>query len=490
MSQRFWLSLIALASCWVTPAKAGIEGFDCSLALSAGDTSIRQFTLTEDVYRCMRHANYADVMVINRQGEPVPWHLNEIESTVKTESYDRPLRFYTEPSPPAYETGEQIRRIAQLTGLSSSTIDSAQRQLANQHYSSLILERAEPLDTLRQLTINAQTDGTPVIATLVIEHSVDMKHWVTRGQPQVIRFLVGSDGQFHQNTVTLDSTGQFKYVRLAMLSNRENFAREVTSVSGQFEPVESEDRAVPWHWLKAVDFEAMEKAGEWGSSLPGLFPVTRLRFTPAANVVFYEGVVFIHPYNNPSLVDQADRLHAQSREKIKHRLKQALHGGGASGLQTATFWQHRADFSHYQLLTKTGSMVSADVELPVTYAEQWKFDFQQPAALSREQLPLIEFGWQPRQITFLAQGEGPFQLLVGRDKPALRPQFPRHLLELAASAHSVELLPATSTAVTAAAQSAQVNAAENLWEKALLWSLLCVGVGLMLTMAYRLSNFK
>ena len=135
-------------------------------------------------------------------------------------------------------------------------------------------------------------------------------------------------------------------------------------------------------------------------------------------------------------------------------------------------------------------MSSSDVELPVTYTNQWKFAFNEPTVISRVQLPTVEFGWLPRQVTFVTQGAGPFRLLVGRDEPAPRPQFPTHLFDSVATVQAVDLLPDALGSAAPQPPENEVQASPEgvVWGKVLLWLLLCLGVGLMLTMAYRLSK--
>lgn len=492
MSRYFFAVAIAVAGLHINSVDAGVEGFACSFSLSTGDHSIQRFTLNDDVYRCMRHANHADLVVVNSQGEPVPLVLADTRPKVPAEpqTYERDFRIYPEPSPPAYGTGEQIRRIGELTGVIALPMHGTQWQLANKHYSSLILERVSPFDTLKEIIINAETEGVPVSATLVIEESADMKHWTTLARPQVIQFLVGTAGELYQNTVALDSSGQSKYLRLAMLSNLEDFADTVKSVTGQFEQLPPDDEQPNWHWIKTGEFQALEKAGEWSASLPGLFPVSRIRFTPAPDMVLYSGTIYAHAHSNPAAEVRPDRLHEESRKKLKRSIKQALDGEVPGRLNDSSRWHHRAAFTQYRLTTETGSMSSSDVELPVTYTKQWKFAFNEPRVRSQAQLPTVEFGWLPRQVTFVTQGAGPFRLLVGRDEPAPRPEFPSHLFDATATVQAVELLPNAS--VSAAPQplenGAQTGPEGVVWSKVLLWLLLCSGAGLMLTMAYRLSK--
>jgi len=466
-----------------TPSMAtGLNGFACEFSLGEGDNSIRQVVLNESVYRCLRHWDYADLAVVNNRDEAVPWRLVEFEGPSDPVFDERPILFFTEPAPAAFETGDQLRRIAQLTGLSTATMDEKQWQKANSYYSSVILERTEPLVPLRQISIDVSRQGDPVTVTLMVERSPDLKHWTTLTRPQELRFLGQGDRELHQNTLTLNAPKQAKYLRLAMLSSVKDFAGDIDRVVGHYEKAESATEGLQLQWLKVPEFQELDGEGAWAIQLPGLFPVARLRFTPAPGRLFYTGSIYVRSLGYGTAKEPSQALYEEGRERVKTRLKAAFKGEFPGG-SDPNAWRYKTHFNTYWLTTEAGSLSHSDVDLALTHSEHWKFVFDQSDELTKAQLPRIEFGWQPRTIRFFAQGQGPFKLKVGRDSPAPRPSFPAGLD--INTAQSVSLLQATSNTQSTVIEKDSFWSGLN-WNKLLLWALLLAGLSLLSVMAYRL----
>lgn len=62
------------------------------------------------------------------------------------------------------------------------------------------------------------------------------------------------------------------------------------------------------------------------------------------------------------------KIPLERRERVKGRIKQALKGKHFARVQEPERWQHRTRFTQYQLVTETGSLSSADVNLGTLYA--------------------------------------------------------------------------------------------------------------------------
>ena len=109
--------------------------------------------------------------------------------------------------------------------------------------------------------------------------------------------------------------------------------------------------------------------------------------------------------------------------------------------------------------------------------------------MATTQLPIIEIGWRPPQVTFIAQGAGPFQLLAGNSEVPKKQAFPPQLLSLNEDIEIVELVSSASSVdneslpVSGEDEPTSINL-----NKILLWLILLIGVVLMATMAYQLSK--
>lgn len=485
---KHFLTAVTLAAAALSPASAdSIAGgaFDCAFPISGGRQSLRRFALTASVYECMRHTGHADLAIVNDNGEPVPLRIGVPGETLDAAQYREELRAYREPDAPAYRTGEQLRRLARMTGVDAARNDDTAWQRENRFYSALILERDDTEDALQTITLDAGTGDMPVTATVTVEESDDLQHWRTRLNPRAVYFLPGETDRLTVNTLDLAGGSHAKYLRLAMLGSVADFAGRIARVTGEYERVQRTPPA--WQWFAATGYRPLETAGEWAVSLPGLFPVSRLRFKPAETIVFYKGSVHARPHVNPAVDTDPRRLHEQSREKLKRVVSQTLKGD-LKPPPAEDAWRYVSRFTQYRLVTGDATVSSADLNVAPRQSRRWKFVFEEPAELSEQTLPAVEFGWRPPEITFIAQGRGPFHLLAGRETPAPRPAFPAALN--GADAQPVELLPVAAAPgeTVPAEKTTSAQAARQTWVNIVLWVVLLAGVALMGTMAYRLAK--
>lgn len=106
-----------------------------------------------------------------------------------------------------------------------------------------------------------------------------------------------------------------------------------------------------------------------------------------------------------------------------------------------------------------------------------------------DQLPTIELGWQLPQITFVAQGAGPFRLLSGSAKKAQRVNFPSRLVSDNNTIEVVKLLPAITIKRDLSLSSEEDEAVDKYsWRTLLLWLVLLIGVFIMGVMTYKLAR--
>jgi hypothetical protein len=470
----------------VNAVDADGEAFQCRFPITEGQQSVQLFTLSREVYQCMLRTRHADLSVVNLNGEPVPYRLISQESATDIKRYRRDLPVYPEPAAAPYRTGEQIKRLAQLSGEVSGTEAGAPWVLQNSFYSSLILQQdvnEENKDVLKSITINTAALDVPVNTMLIVEESADLQHWKTLFGPHVLYILPGGQGTLHNNTLDLGAAGGARYLRIAMLSSIENFAAKITGISGEYE--HSRQIPVELQWLQAESPEPTDNANEWVASLPGLYPVSRVRFTPAENMVYYKGSLSV--WVPPTL--SADGQNPQGRKKVKRLAREILKGGEnlRSVPDEQGSWRRMTHFMYYRMLTGDGSMNSPDIRMDPGQGRRWKFAFDQKPVVAREQLPRIEFGWQPLQVMFIAQGPGPFSLLAGSEQAVSPVEFPANLIDVDTVPQAVELRSMAPAATGEAALTPKPQWVFN-WRTLVLWSILLLGLAGMALMAYRLSR--
>ncbi|MBL1431997.1 MAG: hypothetical protein COC09_09420 [Gammaproteobacteria bacterium] len=467
---------------WVTHIHAiDVNDFECGFSITEGEQSIRQFTLTEEIYPCLKQRQHTDLAVINNEGQVVPFRLTVPVQVVDRIPYKQSMAFYQEPVISAYKTGDQIRRIAQLTGVTSGSESDKQWQEKHVFYSSLILEKRDNHDRLKSITINSRNGDQPSSTTVVIEASDDLQHWTTLLRPNQLFFLPGSQADLHNNTFNFTVSKASKYLRLAALSNIEDFSQNIVSITGTYERVKN--TPPPLQWFTVSQLEPLEKSGEWLLALPDLLPISRIRFTPASNIVFYQGSVYAQPYINSVAEADIKNIRKGGKEKIKELIK----GAHKSRSTPEHSWRYLSSFTQYLLQTDTGYTASPEITVTTMQSKRWKFIFEQPQMLQADQLPKIEFGWQPPQITFIAQGSAPFRLVAGSAVAIKRIPFPNHLV-FDKSIEAVEILAKITTDKKSSADEEIMPVKTYNWHTLLLWLVLIIGVTIMAVMAYQLAK--
>ncbi len=489
MLKLFQFALLVLAFI-VSPMQSGYaaeqNGFECSFRLSQGQTSVRYFSLTPEVYRCIKHLNHRDLSIVNSNHQPVPFKLSYAGTTVDKKSHNRTMTFYQEPSASAYKTGDQIRRIAQLTGTRSGNETDTQWQNKNIYYSSIIIEQQQDSNQLQSITINIDDGYDAVNATVVLESSNDLQNWTTTLAPHHLLFLNGENKTLTNNKLKLASYRRAKYFRLAVLSNIEKFTQKISAIEGAYQKIKY--KAPELSWFKPSRFSPQAEANEWVVDLPDLIPVTRMRFTLADDIVFYQGSIYMEPYINPDVEQSSRKLRDEGRKKLKNLLKKGISSSSPSKAG-AKSWRYISGFNQYRIKTENGSLRSSDISLNRVQSERYLLKFSQPQNLQQNQMPLLELGWQPPVITFIAQGSGPFYLLAGNAQIPQKISFPAQISSLDKNTELVNLIETNTISNESPASSDEqaMNTQTN-WGKILLWIVLLLGVAIMSFMAYQLAR--
>lgn len=461
--------------------------FSCAFPISQGQQSIRTFTLTENVYKCLKYPRAQDLVIINRDNQLIPYRLFTPGIRENATSYTTHLTYYPEPETTAYKTGDQIKRIAALTGIASGNESDTQWLEKNTYYASFIVELNRSDDQLKSITINRKSLKAPVSAMVMLEASDDLKHWTTLLTPLNILYLPGNNRALQSNILNIEGRTSAHYLRLAILSNVQNFTNDIAGISADY--VKTTLTPTPLIWSQPGALQPLQSKNEWRLPLTDLLPVSRIRFTQAENIVFYQGSIYVQPPVNPDSRTQANQDNRDAKAKIRSLIKNTIHDPHVPRQTPVDPWQYLAAFTQYKINTGNGSIASSAIHITPTQSRDWKIIFQQPDITSSSQLPVVEVGWTPSQIIFIAQGPGPYTVLAGNDTAPTTPDIPRQLLSLEDAAEQVELVDARSPEHSPAKpiSEAELN---PYWQyrNALLWLVLSLGVIVMGVMAYRLSR--
>ncbi|MFT5658770.1 MAG: hypothetical protein ACI9KN_002051 [Gammaproteobacteria bacterium] len=329
----------------------------------------------------------------------------------------------------------------------------------------------------------------PVKATVILESSDDLQSWTLSSDPQTLFFLPGADGEINKNRLETSIHGDMKYIRLVILGNRENFAELIDDVEGHYNRKSSLTPKLQWLQatkIKALEDDALEGKQSWQYPIPDLVPVSQIRLSPGKGIVFYSGSIYLQP----AIDLTSNKITNKQKEKLKTALKQALKSTGSAKKIFDPSWHYVRHFQQFHLHDSEAAASVAPLTFSVQQGKVWRFHFDQPTDILPSQLPELALGWEPSQIAFIAQGPGPFRLLVGCTEVVDSMSHNSYLTNADdENAQRVELMPEVDNNRTVAKRPVIDPHNESLdWVKILLWIVLLAGVALMVFMAVQLSK--
>jgi hypothetical protein len=151
-----------------------------------------------------------------------------------------------------------------------------------------------------------------------------------------------------------------------------------------------------------------------------------------------------------------------------------------------TDWQQRSSLLAYQLTVNGVQLVSKLKNIKPISDRFWRLEMEKSD--SEDSAPLLELGWLPGQLIFLAQGEGPFTLVYGRSGlAAAHFQVDQLLRSIDPLQEKNMVMPARAGAQFELGKRGVLEPAADLpWRRWLLWTVLIGGVLLVGAMALRL----
>jgi hypothetical protein len=150
-------------------------------------------------------------------------------------------------------------------------------------------------------------------------------------------------------------------------------------------------------------------------------------------------------------------------------------------------WRELGEHTFYQVAS-AGLRAGGDpVNLPIDTHRFWRVQWVDDTTAE----PRLEIGWIPSDLLFVKQGDAPFTLVYGRGGFAGKPWPMEDLLDrLDAALDPASLVPATLQAPRLLGGPERLAAPPRAidWRTLLLWSVLCVGVAVIVFLAIRLAR--
>ncbi len=368
LSTLLLLSLLPLAANATEPSD-----FAVTLPLEAPpDAALLRLELNEAVYRVLRRADLGDLRIFNRAGEALPM-ARLPRSEEPREIRVRVALAALPPSAPG--SGEDTQVSVRHRGGDTQVEVELREKPPHQAPGTRFL-----IDTGR---FDRQVEGIAMVleadqafeGRLRIDTSSDLARWKTLAEHEVVLAVGVGDSRLERSVIPLAGTSQ-RYLRLSWLdAPPDPPPRAVELIHHQRAAAPSR------HWLT---LPGTASGGHVDYRLPGLFPVDRARLRPDAGNDVVAALIASRP-------------------------------------TVTTRWHEQARTVGYSLQTGGATREGAAVTLPPTRDALWRVTLQQPDTNARA--PLLELGWLPEEVVFVARGEGPFRLAAGQ--PDISPAWLR-----------------------------------------------------------------
>ncbi|RRV29113.1 DUF3999 domain-containing protein [Pseudomonas sp. o96-267] len=390
------------------------------------------------VHYAAQHADLRDLRIFNAQGQAQAYALLAGQRESRDEEQEHGVRWF-----PLYSYGQQsgvprlrVQRSTDgtLIELSGDEPATAQRQLRG-----WLLDASAIDAPLVRLNLS-WSGGEEGFQRFSIEASDDLQHWRAWGEGQVARLSFGEE-RIDQRQVELPAQSA-RYVRLLWHSPQQAPELDVVTLRSR----RQSSSPAPLVWSQPMPAQALgDGSYEW--QLPQALPLERLRIS----------------------LDESNTLapvwfEARSREQDP--------------------WRALTSGMLYRLPQDGREVRLDELALPGSPVRQLRLKVDARGGGLGQQPPTAAFAVRATQLVFLARGEPPYRLAVGRGDATsaalpISTLIPDYSTERLASLARAEVdVSAAETVVETAPATAGTD-----WKRWGLWAVLLLGVALLAAMA-------
>lgn len=457
-----------------TPDHPSSYGWSMPVSVPAG-AGVARLPLPREVYLHARTGNLADVRLVDRDGQRLPFAISTPPAQSNTQRSSIAARIFPVMGNAAGGGGLQNVEIrtgsdGRLLSVSATAGTGTGAAAAGKSLQALILDIGQqaPGSRIGALRFAPPADAGDYSAQMLLEVSDDLKQWDAAGTT-TLNWLSNSDTQTLANDSIVFAPRAFRYARLSWQDGQPLL---FASIAAQ---AVSETEAAPPRAAIVLQGVAGKQPGEWVYATPVAIPADSIALQFAqANVVL---PVTLGVYRQGTYVPQRRlHLHQQTRPQPS----------------AGPYFDPLLSTSFYRISDAGKERVSGELAMPVVQTTQWVLRPQNEGTALPATAPALRLGWTPETLVFLAGGKGPYRLLFGKAdaQPVAQP-----LSQVAPGYRDGELqaLPiatvGTLTALAgAAAESAAAADQGAPWRMAALWAALLLGVGVLGFFAWRLLS--
>lgn len=416
-----------------------------------GRASLWKIWLPEDVYLKVTRPDLGDIRVFDSSGQIVPHMLRSPRATIKEPPKPSSLPIF-----PLYEgdekisAGHSLRIITDNNGAVVNVIRQSIPADKNNVISAYLIDATKIQHKPDKLILDWESrKETGFSVNVNVDVSNNLSAWHRLINNATLADLHFGDHQLYHREISLPVRA-YKYLRISWPKT----LREV-KLKGSIVTFPSIEQPPQRHWLKITGVKNTELPGSYDFDTKGNWPVDQARIIlPSQNILI-----------NVELASRPDEKFVWYRKHL--------------GL-------------FHKLLKEDGTMLmSPPATFGITNDRYWRLIEIGDGNVFDKYTPVLELGWIPHVLTFVAQGEPPFVIAYGSGAVQPLKQTPDSLIH---TIYDTKQQVSIKTATTSPAYT--LGGAEKLqpppeplpWRKWLLWFVMIMGAVLLAWMVWRLSR--
>ncbi|MGV1100532.1 DUF3999 domain-containing protein [Thiovibrio sp. JS02] len=368
------LILFSLVQAKAYAASPSPEMFAYGMELAAEpDHALYEIALPLAVYQGVTRGDLGDLRIFNKAGQIVPHALRQPQSkTARPAASSRPLPFFPlsgGASQAGADLGLSLRRdsAGAIMDLKLTAPAGPEKTHTVTGYLVDASARKQGIDSL---ILSWPDSASDFFTKTVLEKSNDLAHWESVATVPVAQ-LNHLGRRLVRNTIDFAPTIA-KYYRLTWAQDQPPLAIAGISAQSQVAAAAGDPQR---NWHTATASPAGQKPFHYLVDLQGPLPVERVKI----RLQDANAVASVSLSSGPT-PDKAEKMH----------------------------WRGLV----YNLTVDGENVAAPAMAVGVGRHRYWMLTIDQAeSSLSRP--PVLEFGWQPQRLLFVAQGEGPFMLAYG-----------------------------------------------------------------------------
>lgn len=433
--------LLSVANLSVADSSANTQsdkpnGYHFKATLSKGSSSIRSVKLSWPVVSNLLQEDLKDLQVYNDAQQAVPFTIRSVASNKETQKHTRQLNFF--PMGDIEKLGTILKHEAdQQRYKAIKLIQTGQRYVIIDN--STAEDDKKPLP-LQQMTLDWQGITHWLPKSLRVEASDDLTQWQDVSIEKLPYRMAKRDVILENNGLAFKSPVYKRFIRLSGSEDFEPLLKALKGVSGHYHNT-SISRPLNWD---SVDLTLTETTQNFRYDLPPSLPVKRWRLEALTPDSLYKGSLYTRSSTKRIGKKPADWQLSQS------------------------FLQYSIQMGDELVTSDSGQATNSK------WSREWRINLEQ--GTNTATVPKLALAWEPLELIFIAQGQGPFQIRYASRtlQASTRMNLDKLLNEASPEAVKIESL----------IQLSEITAKEDeIQYKYLMWIFLAAAVFMLLYMA-------